>query len=164
MIRAALFFTIALVAFPASVAAAEPRELLAFLVGDWTIEGRETSFREVCDWFHGRSHIVCNSESRRDKGTSRGVSVLSYSDEKKRHVYYYYGSSGVVVAMDVFTDGKSLIAIRENVVGTDLVREQVWITPSGDNRFDFREQTSTNGGPWKTSTHFTYVRRVAANE
>lgn len=162
MIRATLLFTIALVA---SAAAAEPpRDLLAFIVGDWTIEGREASFREVCEWFPGRSHVVCNSESRRDKGTSHGVSVFSYSEVEKRHLYYHYGSSGVVATMDVFPDGKSLVATGERIVGTDVIREQVWMTPRGDDRFEFREQTSTNGGAWETTAHFTYVRRAAVKE
>lgn len=164
MVRATLLITIALVASSASVSAAEPRERLAFLVGDWTIEGREASFREVCEWFPGRSHVVCNSESRRDTGTSRGVSVLSYSDEKKRHVYYHYGSSGAVSVMDIFTDGNSLVATGQKIVGADVIREQVWMTPRGDDRFEFREQTSTNGGAWETTAHFTYVRRAAPKE
>lgn len=165
MIRATLLFTIALVASTASVSAAEPpRDLLAFIVGDWTIERRETSFRELCEWYPGRSHVVCNSESRRETGTSRGVSVFSYSDEKKHHVYYHYGSSGAVAAMDVFTDGKSLVATGEKIVGANVVREQVWMTPRGDDRFEFREQISTNGGAWETAAQFNYVRRAAVKE
>lgn len=47
MTRATPLITIALVASAASVSAAEPRERLAFLVGDATIAGRETSVRDA---------------------------------------------------------------------------------------------------------------------
>lgn len=48
--------------------------------------------------------------------------------------------------MDVFTDGKSLIATRETVRDGDVAREQVSMIPLDHNRFTFHEQTSTNGG------------------
>lgn len=66
--------------------------------------------------------------------------------------------------MDVFTDGKSLIATRETVRDGDVAREQVSMIPLDHNRFTFREQTSTNGGPWVTATTFTYVRKASRNE
>ena len=148
MIRATLLVTIALAASAASVSAAEPpRDRLAFIVGDWTIEGRETSFREVCEWFPGRSHVICNSESRRNSGTTRGVSVFSYSDDKKRHVYYHYGSSGAVAAMDVFPDGKSLVH-GEKIVARSHPRAG-GMTPLA-TMVRISEQTSTKVARGKT--------------
>jgi hypothetical protein len=140
---------------PAPESAPKPVEGLAFLIGDWTIEGRESTFAETCSWFRNRSHVVCQSTTSK----SSGVSVLSYSPEKQRLVYYHYGSSGAAVAMDVFTDGSALIATREVASNGDLLREQVWMTPRDADHFVFREQTSKNGGPWQTTTEFVYARR-----
>jgi hypothetical protein len=146
----------------AANAAENPRELLSMIAGDWTVEGREDSFRETCEWFHNRSHLVCTSESRRPAGTSRGVSVFSYSEAKGRFLYYHYGSSGVAVAMDAFLRDGSLFATAERQAGTDLLREQVRMTPRADGTFDFVEEVSTNGGPWKTTTQVHYIRRAPA--
>lgn len=140
---------------PAPESAPKPVEMLAFLIGDWTIEGQESTFSETCAWFRNRSHVVCQSRTPK----SSGVSVLSYASEKQRLVYYHYGSSGAAVAMDVFTDGRTLIGTREVLLSGDLVREQVWMTPRDADHFVFREQTSKNGGPWQTTTEFVYARR-----
>ena len=43
-------------------------------------------------------------------------------------------------------------------------REVALTQPRGDDRFEFREQTSTNGGAWETTANFTYVRRAAVKE
>lgn len=168
MIRLAASMTILLVSCVSVAGAESPRDRLGWLIGTWTIEGRESSFTEVCDWFHHRSHVVCNSESRGTSGVRKGVSVISYSDLKKRFLYYHYGSSGVAVEMDVFIEGHSLMATAERLEGDDLVREQVWMTPTPDGSADFREDVSKNGGPWETRTRFRYLRVLpspdAANE
>jgi hypothetical protein len=140
-----------------AAAAESPRELLSMMVGTWTQEGREDTFTETCAWFHNRSHVVCNSESRRASGTSRGVSVFSYSDEKQRFVYYHYGSSGVAVEMDVFLRDGGLYATAERQSGADVTREQVSMTPRTDGSFDFVEESSTNAGPWKTTARVRYI-------
>jgi hypothetical protein len=140
---------------PAPESAPKPVEQLAFLIGDWTIEGREATFSETCAWFRNRSHVVCQSTTSK----SSGVSVFSYAVEKQRLVYYHYGSSGAAVAMDVFTDSRSLVGTREVTADGALIREQVWMTPRDADHFVFREQTSKNGGPWQTTTEFVYARR-----
>ena len=144
------------------VAADNPRPRLEWLIGDWTIEGREQTFRETCTWFHDRSHVVCNSESQGKSGLRKGVSVISYSEAEKQFMYYHYSSSGVTVAMDVFIGDRMLIATAERRRDGDVVREQVWMTPNRDGSYEFREDTSTNGGPWTTGTRFRYVLRSSA--
>ena len=141
-----------------AVAAEEnPRDRLSMVVGDWTIAGREETFREVCEWFHNKSHVVCNSENRGPKGTRKGVSVFSYSDVDGRYSYFHYGSSGVAVAQDIFFQGDTMISTVEHRRGRDIVREQVWLTPQADGTVEFREEVSTNGGPWEKTTLVRYV-------
>lgn len=144
--------------------AAKAREQLAFIVGTWTIEGMEKDFTETCSWYQNRSHVVCNSESTGPSGVQTGVSVFSYSARTGRYAYYHYGSSGVFNAMDVFVGDRSLIATAERVVGPDLVREQVTMARRADGSYDFREETSKNGGPWQLSTSFHYIPKVSPPE
>jgi hypothetical protein len=153
-----LLFAITAAAF----AEEDPKAKLSRFIGDWTVEGKETTFRETCEWFHNRSHVVCNSESKRASGIGRGVSVFSYSEAKKRLVYYHYGSSGVVAEMDVFFVGDIFYATGERRDGADLIREQVRITWLPDGTMDFQEEASTNGAEWKPTVRVHYVPRVAA--
>jgi hypothetical protein len=166
-LRAGLVATLAACAVESGAAADEAlatadaaaREKLAFIIGTWTIEGMEDTFTETCEWFHNRSHVVCNSEERSADGVSKGVSVFSWSPRLGRHLYYHYGSSGAAHPMDVFIVDRTLRATHERRVGNDLIREQVLITPRPDGGFDFLEETSTNGSPWTESVRLRYVRR-----
>ncbi len=159
MLRYLTFVVAVLLSPPLYAQGAEsPRERLSFLVGEWTIEGREDSFREVCAWFDGRSHVVCNSESRTKKGTvRRGVSVFSYSENDAGFKYYHYNNAGVIVAQNAFVIGGGLMTTSESRVGSDLIREQCWMTPRENGLFDFREETSKNGGAWEVTTKVRYV-------
>lgn len=159
MIRSFTIFAFS-VLVAVSAFAEHPRERLSMLVGDWTLEGREDSFREVCDWYHQQSHVVCTSESSGPKGIRKGVSVFSYSDASGRYSYYHYGSSGVAVAQRIFFQGNTLISTVELEKEGGVVREQVWVTPLADGSMDFREEVSTNGGPWEPSVRMRYIRRT----
>jgi hypothetical protein len=158
MSKAAMSVLILLVAVSA-VAQESPRERLQMLEGEWTLEGREDTFRETCSWFHKRSHMVCNSESRKADGTfGRGVTVMSWSEEKQRFLYFHYGSSGRTVAHDLFLRDGVLYGTGERPEGTDLVRFQVRMAPRADGSFDFVEEESKNAGPWTKSAEVHYVR------
>lgn len=135
----------------AAAADGSVRERLAMLEGEWTVDGRQASFRETCEWFAERSHLVCSSESRGSSGVRKGVSVMSYLDERKRFVYYHYGSSGGIQALDLFVRDGTLRATGEREVGTDLIRTQVSMTRRDDGSFDFHEQESKNGAAWETT-------------
>jgi hypothetical protein len=106
--------------------------------------------------------VVCNAEFVTPSGVKKSVSVLSYSARKGRHAYYHYGSSGVVNEMDAVVADGVLLATAERQIGPDLVREQVRMTPRGDGSYDFKEETSTNGGPWTTTTSIRYLRKADA--
>lgn len=129
-----------------------PLSNLSFLIGEWTVEGKK-GLTERCEWFTNQSHIVCTV---RVNDTVTGVSVFSHEASTGRYAYYHYGKSGVVAAMDIFPGERSLVATAERKVGSDLVREEVRITPRGHG-FDFLEVTSKNGGPWVTASAFRYI-------
>ena len=158
MVRSVTIFAFVLL-LAASAFAEDPRERLSMLVGDWTIEGRQDSFREVCEWYYKQSHVVCSSESSGPKGIRKGVSVFSYSEATGRYAYYHYGSSGVAVAQRIFFQGNTMISTVELEKGPETVREQVWLTPLADGSMEFREEASKNGGPWEPTVRFRYIRR-----
>lgn len=152
-----LFLTVLLVPHAYSAGVDNPRERLSFLIGEWTIEGREDSLRDTCAWFHNRSHVLCTAETRAASGLKKSVSVFSYSEELGHYLYYHYGSSGVVAAQAAFFVGETLTTTSERRDGRDVVREQVWVVPRTDGSFDLHEDVSRNGGPWTTTVRVRYV-------
>jgi len=156
---------ILLTALASSADGEEPekaRARLGSLVGSWTLEGQEDSFSEICEWYDGQSHVVCTSEEKDGGQLARGVSVLSFSDHTGTYAYYHYGSSGSVRALTGFNvDGTWLFTGERRVRSGDIIRSQVRMQPV-EGGFTFKEERSANGGPWKTTAEFKYVRKKPA--
>jgi hypothetical protein len=67
----------------------EGYEALDGFVGTWTIPGQESTYQEVCAWYHGERHIICNTESKRKDGSiAHSMSILSFVPD---HGYVYTG-------------------------------------------------------------------------
>src|SRR5258706_5451676 len=156
-IGAMLAGTHALVAL-AQVPSSEARARLDALVGSWTVSGQEDSYSEICEWYHNRSFIVCNSEEKRPQGVSKSVSVLGVSDLLGMYTYYNFSSSGGSRYLNGFLRGEEWLFTGERSVRGDMVRYQVSLKPRTSG-FAFREETSTNGAPWIVAAQFDYVRR-----
>ena len=151
------FITYALVAV-AQVPPSESRERLEMFVGSWTIPGQENSYSEICEWYHNRSFIVCNTEEKRPQGVSKSVSVLGFSELSGMYTYYSFGSSGGSRFLNGFLRGDEWLFTGERPVRGDMVRAQVSIKPTTSG-FAFREERSTNGAPWIVAAQVDYIRR-----
>jgi hypothetical protein len=155
----AALLLMALCSFVQAEEPAKARARLGVIVGSWTIEGMEKAFSETCAWYDGNSHVVCTSEEKEGDRVSRGVSVLSYSEHAGTYAYYHYGSSGFARYLTGFhVDGNWLFTGERRTSSGDTVRSQVRMSPMGE-AFGFKEERSTNGGPWQTVAEFKYVRR-----
>jgi len=145
----------------ASVHPPEVEARLAAIVGDWTIAGQEANFRETCDWFRGRSFVICVSSDSSDGSMSQ--SILGYSATEGRFTYYNFASGGSSNARVGYPHGENGIAYTlERRTAAGVVRATTVLTPQPDGRFHFREERSVNGGPWTEAASFYYVRRGAA--
>jgi hypothetical protein len=151
------FITHVLVAV-AQVPPSESRERLEMFVGSWTIPGQENSYSEICEWYHNRSFIVCNTEEKRPQGVSKSVSVLGFSELSGMYTYYSFGSSGGSRLLNGFLRGDEWLFTGERPVRGDMVRSQVSIKPTTSG-FAFREERSTNGAPWIVAARVDYIRR-----
>jgi len=126
------------------------------LVGSWTIEGREGTYLETCDWYHGKRHIVCNTESRRRDGTtSHGMSILSYIPDQG-YVYTGIGSLGRYETYRGGTYNEGVIQyLDQSAEGWTRIR----VGPFNDRtRVPFRVHTSKDGASWAPADSFSYIR------
>ncbi len=131
---------------------------LARIVGDWTLKGQETTYREQCDWFGNRAFVACHYEDKSDK--SRGHSILGYSKAEAQFTYHNYrdsGSSNTRIGFPHGTDG--IVYVREHRSEGSHYRTSTYLEPRADGSLHFREDQSTNGAPFKTTYEFDYVRR-----
>ena len=72
----------------------EVEQRLSFIVGDWTIEGAEATYRENCEWYAERSFVVCNTVDRENGQPVHSVSIIGWSAATRNYTYHHYNQSG----------------------------------------------------------------------
>lgn len=131
---------------------------LNYLVGDWTVEGQEQTYRERCEWYGERAFVVCNSEDSTDG--SRSVSILGYSRATNRFTYHNYNSRGTSRSESGFPHGElGIVYTDARALAAGEARTQTTLTPQPNGRMNFRLERSINGGPWEVVADFDYVPR-----
>ncbi len=155
-------FALLLTAAPAA-AGVHPPEVearLAPIVGDWTIEGHEASYRENCVWYADRAFVVCDTTDSSDNTAS--VSVIGYSKADGHFTYHNYSGSGSSRSEIAFPLGpKGLVFTAERRSAAGVARVSSELVPLPDGRTRFRQQRSVNGGPWTETVVLHYVLRSA---
>ena len=156
-----IFLLLALAAPPAAavrVHAAEIEARLAAIVGDWTIHGQESTYRETCEWYRNRSFVVCTTEDRSDGSASQ--SILGYSKQLGRFTYHNFSASGSSRSELGFPHGeRGIVYVDERQTAKGLTRVTTWVEPEPEGRVHFRQAQSVDGGTWKTTADFHYIRR-----
>jgi hypothetical protein len=155
------FLPVALLALAGSALAEEQARHegyapLEHLVGTWTIVGKEDSYRETCGWYHGKRHIVCETESKRKDGSiSHGMSILSFVPESG-YVYTGIGSSG---RYESYRGGTYNEGVLEYVNRTPAEITRIRVGPfTGKGEIPFAVHTSTDGAAWTLAESFSYRR------
>lgn len=137
----------------------EVEKRLSFIVGDWTIEGAERTFRETCKWYAGRSFVVCNSVDRESGKPELSVSILGWSAASRNYTYHHYGQDGRSRSETCFANDRGgLICLGERRDGASLVQTRSDVSPV-DGGAAFRSERSVDGGPWSEAVRFKYVLR-----
>ena len=164
VIKFAACLLIVLSAYSAS-AADEPEPApdyarLGMLIGRWTTEGNEKSFLEVCDWYHGKYHVVCHSERTRPDGSiGHGMSILSFVPDSG-YVYTGIGSKGRYETLHGGTWSQGALTFNSTTSeGGKTVVTRIHIGPPTDKEIPFVVDTSTDGGAWTRVETTTYVKR-----
>ena len=126
------------------------------LVGRWTIAGQEGAYLEICDWYDGRRHIICNTESKRKDGsTARGMSILSFVPGQG-YVYTGIGNRGRYATYRDGTYNNGVIEYLEYSAG---VHTRIRVGPFDDRSIlPFSVHTSRDGTTWELADSFNYVR------
>ena len=126
------------------------------LVGSWTIAGKESTYLETCDWYDGKHHIICNTESKRKDGSiSRGMSILSFVPEQG-YVYTGIGNQG---RYETYRGGTYKNGVIEYLDQSDGTHTRIRIGPFSDKKIvPFNVHTSQDGFKWEQADSFNYVR------
>ena len=134
----------------------EGYSVLEGLVGSWTIAGQEGTYLETCDWYDGRRHIICNTESRRKDGSlARGMSILSFVPDQG-YVYTGIGNRG---RYETYRGGTYRNGVIEYLEQSADSYTRIRVGPFSDRSVvPFNVHSSKDGIHWEQVDSFNYVR------
>ena len=144
-----------------SIAAAHPpavEQQLSFLVGDWTIAGKEAAYRDNCTWFDDRSFVVCDTTDGRPGG-HHSIAVVGWSAADGNFTYQQYDNSGRSRNERCFANdrkGITCLGKIEDSTGFIETRSHIWPTATG---LGISQDRATNGGAFKEVGRVDYIRR-----
>lgn len=147
----------ALFAVSAAADALSPEDALKTLSGTWTIEGREQSYREVCELRPGGRHLLCRIEQTRSGKLSYYTSIMSWVPSENQYRYHGFGSDGEITTQYGAFDGKLWTWRAEYVAEGKTIQVRVTMRPN-ERGFMFREEESIAGAPTVVSAEFQYLR------
>jgi hypothetical protein len=129
------------------------------LIGEWTTVGSEDTFRETCEWYHGRFHVVCHSTRKREDGTmGHGMSILGFMPGAG-YVYTGIGNRGRYETLEKGTFADGVLEYRSTATDDGkTVVTRIRVGPAHDGRMPFVVDTSTDGGAWSEPDTTMYVR------
>lgn len=132
---------------------------LSSFVGRWTIKGSEENYVEVCRWYDGNFHIICETENKRADGTvGRGMSILGYLPDKGTYTYHGIGSKGRNETMSgAFADGVFEFTAEAIDNGATVI-SRVRMGPFPGREVPFVAESSTDRVSWAVDATLTYVR------
>jgi hypothetical protein len=132
---------------------------LQHFVGRWTERGNEKTFLEVCTWFDGNFHVVCNAERKRADGSvGRSLSILSYV-ANEGYVHASISNKGGYETLQEGTFRSGLFEFLSTAkAGDKSVVTRIRIGPFTKQGFSFVVDTSTEGGPWVAAGTTDYLK------
>jgi hypothetical protein len=132
---------------------------LSSLIGRWTIKGSEEMYVEVCRWYEGNFHIICETENKRADGTvSHSMSILGYLPDKDTYTYHGIGSKGRNETMSgAFADGVFEFTVEAVDNGATVI-SRVRMGPFSEREVPFVAESSTDRVSWAVDATLTYVR------
>lgn len=135
---------------------------LGYFVGVWSSEGEiqanpfmptgKFTSTDRCEWFEGHFAVVCHTEGSGPMGETKGLSIMSYSNEEK--VYTYYGTDSSGMSMTTVPRGKvtgdEWVYDDEMTMGGMKIKNRYTMNLVSQTRYTFRWQIVDDKGEWAT--------------
>lgn len=129
------------------------QQRLSFIQGQWTVDGSEWTYIEICDWIQG-NHLECKASSKEDD-TDSSVSYFTYSLEDSAYIYYGLYGNGNSRTLRGQWIGDRFIFEGQRQASDKLTRWRVTMKPD-NGRIDFLEERSVDNQEWTEIARFQY--------
>lgn len=135
---------------------------LGFWVGNWTNEGvvKENPVMpagpmkstERCDWFEGKFAVLCHTEGSGPMGPTKGIGIMSYSNEAKAYTWYGVDSSGMAMTTIPLgkVEGKTWVYNDESKMGDQTIKSRYTVEETSDSSYTFKWEMLGPDGQWMT--------------
>lgn len=135
----------------------DPGDLPEFFAGTWTVEGREKTFTEKCEWLSPNSFLVCRGSDSDPESPGQWITLLGYSHAEATYNFTAFDGGGGKAVFSGWLRDKVWVFTSQQVIDAKTSRLQVTITPT-KNGYTLKEEESVNGAPWETTLEERHVR------
>ena len=143
---------------------------LGYFVGKWKTEGDlkpspfgpggKMSGEDKCEWFDGKYSVVCRSSGTGPAGPTKGLGILSYSDEEK--AYTYYGIDNTPMTQSTVprgaVQGDTWTYTDESKMGGKMVKSRYIIKVASPSSYAFKFKMQGDDGKWNTVVEGTETK------
>ncbi|HSC29747.1 MAG TPA: DUF1579 family protein [Vicinamibacterales bacterium] len=146
---------------PPAAKPAPEHQRLGYFVGKWTSEGEmkpgpmgpggKMTSTDACEWYDGRFAVICRSDGKSPMGTSKSLSIMSYSPEEKIYTYYATDSSGMMTMTTVprgTVKGDTWTFHDESMMGGQKMKLRVTIKEVSPTLHTFLMEVQGADGKW----------------
>jgi hypothetical protein len=133
---------------------------LAYFTGTWTSEGEikanpimpagKMTSTDVCTWYAGGFHVVCNSKGTGPMGKMSGLGILGYNTEEKVYTYNGIDNTGHLETSKGTTDGKTWSYTSEDKMGGKTMYGRYTIGDLQPDSYSFSWAMSEDNKTWNT--------------
>jgi len=131
---------------------------MGYFLGTWDFKGEAkpgpmgpggpVTFRETCEMFQGGFALVCRSEGKDPRGTSKSLSIMTYDTEKAAYSYTGVGNDAPVFVATGKVDGGTWNWTTESKRGGQVMKTKLTIKEGGPTSYDFKVDMSINRKPF----------------
>lgn len=144
---------------------------LAYFAGTWTSEGEikanpimpagKMTSTDVCTWYSGGFHVVCNSKGSGPMGKMSGLGIMGYNTEEKVYTYNGIDNSGHLDSAKGTTDGKTWSYTSEEKMGGKSIYGRYTISDLQPDSYSFSWAMSEDNKAWSTVMEGKATRAAA---
>jgi hypothetical protein len=111
--------------------------------------GGKMEARSVCEWFSGGFYLVCHYDGTMAGAPMKGLGIMGYHSERKRHTYYGIDNFGMPADVAYATPTADTWPWEgESTMGGQPVKGRYTIKVVSPDEYTWRWEMQMGSGPW----------------
>lgn len=132
------------------------QQRLEFIRGQWTVEGLDSMYIEVCEWIQG-GHMQCVSAYQELDAFDKSFAYFTWSPDDQAYFFYGIYGNGISRMLRGQWMEDRFVFEGNQVRSGQQINTRITFTP-GTEGITLVEESSVDSGPWQVRATFTYKK------